>query len=317
MAIKGIDVSKWQGVIDFQKVKNSGIAFVIIRAGYGTSGKDAYFETNYKKAKAAGLHVGAYWYSYANGFKEAGEEADAFLRALSGKQFDYPVYLDMEEKSQLDAGQDFCSGLIRTFCSKLEAAGYFAGFYTSSSYVRSVVTEEIRKRYSFWCAQWASACSFAGSCGIWQYSSKGTVPGIDGRVDLDYAYQDFPSIIVNGGFNGYKAAASPAEPKIVQTMTVEVAARKVIAGEFGNGDERRKAIEALGLDYQTVQKRVNEILSYKSSAPAATYHTVRSGDTLSAIAAKYSTSVSAIQKLNQSLIKNPNLIQVGWKIRVK
>lgn len=157
MAIKGIDVSKWQGAIDFQKVKNSGIEFVIIRVGYGTSGKDAYFETNYKKAKAAGLHVGAYWYSYANGFKEAGKEADAFLRALAGKQFDYPVYLDMEEKSQLNAGINFCSGLIRTFCGKLESAGYFAGFYTSSSYVRAVVKEEIRKRYSFWCAQWASA----------------------------------------------------------------------------------------------------------------------------------------------------------------
>jgi lysozyme len=142
MQVKGIDISKWQGAIDFQKVKNSGIKFVIIRAGYGTKGKDEFFEANYKKAKAAGLHVGAYWYSYADGFKEASEEADAFLRALFGKQFDYPVYLDMEEKSQLDAGMDFCSGLIKTFCGKLEAAGYFAGFYTSSSYARAVVKEE-------------------------------------------------------------------------------------------------------------------------------------------------------------------------------
>lgn len=316
MQVKGIDISKWQGAIDFQKVKNSGIEFVIIRAGYGTKGKDEFFEANYKKAKAAGLHVGAYWYSYANGFKEAGEEADAFLRALSGKQFDYPVYLDMEEKSQLDAGQDFCSGLIRTFCSKLEAAGYFAGFYTSSSYVRSVVTEEIRKRYSFWCAQWASACSFAGSCGIWQYSSKGTVPGIDGRVDLDYAYQDFPSIIVNGGFNGYPASQKPAESKIVQKMTVEVAARKSIAGEFGNGDQRRTAIEALGLDYQTVQKRVNEILS--SSAPKQTkvYYSVLSGDTLSGIAATHGLTLAALLKLNPC-IKNPNIIYPCQKIRVK
>jgi lysozyme len=316
MAIKGIDVSKWQGAIDFQKVKNSGIEFVIIRVGYGTSGKDAYFETNYKKAKAAGLHVGAYWYSYANGFKEAGKEADAFLRALAGKQFDYPVYLDMEEKSQLNAGINFCSGLIRTFCGKLESAGYFAGFYTSSSYVRAVVKEEIRKRYSFWCAQWASACSFAGSCGIWQYSSKGTVPGISGRVDLDYAYQDFPSIIRNGGFNGYKATAKNQETQPAPTLTIEEAAKKVIAGDFGNGDQRRNAIEALGLSYDAVQKRVNELVHSSTPKQAKVYYSVVSGDTLSGIAAKHKLTLAALLKLNPS-IKNPNIIYPGQKIRVK
>ena len=316
MAIKGIDVSKWQGAIDFQKVKNSGIEFVIIRVGYGTSGKDAYFETNYKKAKAAGLHVGAYWYSYANGFKEAGKEADAFLRALAGKQFDYPVYLDMEEKSQLNAGINFCSGLIRTFCGKLESAGYFAGFYTSSSYVRAVVKEEIRKRYSFWCAQWASACSFAGSCGIWQYSSKGTVPGISGRVDLDYAYQDFPSIIRNGGFNGYKATAKNQETQPAPTLTIEEAAKKVIAGDFGNGDQRRNAIEALGLSYDAVQKRVNELVHSSTPKQAKVYYSVVSGDTLSGIAAKHGLTLAALLKLNPS-IKNPNIIYPGQKIRVK
>ncbi|MCH3997938.1 MAG: LysM peptidoglycan-binding domain-containing protein [Lachnospiraceae bacterium] len=308
MAIKGIDISKWQGAIDFQKVKNSGIEFVIIRAGYGTRGKDEFFESNYKKAKAAGLHVGAYWYSYANGFKEADEEADAFLRALFGKQFDYPVYLDMEERSQLQAGVDFCSGLIKTFCGKLEAAGYFAGFYTSSSYARAVVKDVIRKRYSFWCAQWAASCSFAGSCGIWQYSSKGIVPGINGRVDLDYAYQDFPSIIVNAGFNGYKKTAHVVTP----TKNVTDLANEVLAGTWGNGDDRKQRLTAAGYDYAAVQAEVNRL-----AAPAATYYTVKKGDTLSAIAARYGTSASVIQKLNPALIKNINKIQVGWKIRVK
>jgi lysozyme len=316
MQVKGIDISKWQGAIDFQKVKNTGIEFVIIRAGYGTKGKDEFFESNYKKAKAAGLHVGAYWYSYANGFKEAGEEADAFLRALSGKQFDYPVYLDMEEKSQLDAGMDFCSGLIRTFCGKLEAAGYFTGFYTSSSYVRAVVKEEIRKRYSFWCAQWASACSFAGSCGIWQFSSNGTVPGISGRVDLDYAYQDFPSIIVNGGFNGYKSSAKNQESQPTSALTIEEAAKKVIAGEFGNGDQRRKAIEALGLSYDAVQKRVNELVHSSTPNQSKVYYSVVSGDTLSGIAAKHNLTLATLLNLNPS-IKNPNVIYPGQKIRVK
>jgi lysozyme len=315
MQIKGIDISKWQGAIDFQKVKNSGIQFVIIRAGYGTKGKDEFFEANYKKAKAAGLHVGAYWYSYANGFKEAGEEADAFLRALSGKQFDYPVYLDMEEKSQLDAGMDFCSGLIRTFCGKLEAAGYFVGFYTSSSYVRAVVKEEIRKRYTFWCAQWASSCSFAGSCGIWQKSSNGQVPGITGRVDEDISYQDFPSIIKGGGFNGYsKSAPSPA-PAPTPKKSVDEIAREVLSGLWGNGTDRQNRLKAAGYDYTAVQARVNALL-HSQAKPAKVYYTVHSGDTLSRIAGRHGLSLKGILSLNPQ-IKNPNRIYPGQKIRIK
>ena len=88
MAIKGIDVSVWQGAIDFNAVRNSGVDFVIIRAGYGTNSKDKYFEENYRKAKAAELHVGAYWYSYADSFSEAVQEAEMFLSTLAGKQFD-------------------------------------------------------------------------------------------------------------------------------------------------------------------------------------------------------------------------------------
>ncbi len=136
-------------------------------------------------------------------FREATLEAKAFQRVIAGKQFDMPVYFDMEEKDQREAGRDFCSGLIRTFCNEMEKAGYFAGFYTSASYAKTVVSLEILSRYTFWCAQWAKSCSYQGRCGIWQYSSKGRVPGISGDVDLDRCYQDFPKVIRNGGFNGY------------------------------------------------------------------------------------------------------------------
>lgn len=214
MATKGFDVSVWQGNIDFGKVKASGIDFVIIRAGYGRliSQKDTCFEKNYAGAKAAGLHVGAYWYSYADSVDAAKQEAQVCIEVLKGKQFDYPVYFDLEEQSQLSRGRDFCSSLIKAFCDTMEAAGYFAGFYTSASHARSVVTDAVRERYAFWCAQWADSCSFSGKCGLWQYSSKGSVPGISGDVDLDYGYVDYPAVIVKGGFNGYpkEAAVEPA-----------------------------------------------------------------------------------------------------------
>jgi LysM repeat protein len=131
---------------------------------------------------------------------------------------------------------------------------------------------------------------------------------------MDISYQNYPSIIKAGGFNGYTKQGSVQETTPVQPhKTIDELAREVLAGKWGNGEERKSRITTAGYDYAAVQAKVNELLG----ASAATYYTVRSGDTLSAIARKYGTSVAAIQKLNSALIRNVNQIQVGWKIRVK
>lgn len=317
MAYKGIDVSVWQGNIDFNKVKASGISFVIIRAGYGNGNKDKWFEENYRKAKTAGLHIGAYWYSYATSADGAKQEAQSCAKVLSGKQLDYPVYFDIEEKSQLSRGKNFCSSLITAFCTELERLGFYAGFYTSLSSLNSVVTDAVKKRFTVWVAQWASKCSYSGAYGVWQYSSKGKVSGISGNVDMDYSYTDFPSTIKNGGFNGYgKNTASSSTSTTTAKKSVDEIAAEVIAGKWGNGSDRKNRLTAAGYDYAAVQAKVNEKLGANKKS-TATYYTVQRGDTLSGIAKKYGTTVSAIQKLNSSLIKNVNLIQVGWRIRVK
>ena len=261
MTIKGIDVSTWQGSIDFNRVKQSGINFVIIRAGYGSalSQKDKWYETNYARAKAAGLHVGAYWYSYAGSAGEAREEARVCKQVLSGKQFDYPIYFDLEEKSQLARGRVFCDSLIRAFCNEMEAGGYFAGFYTSLSAALNYVSPDVRNRYAFWVAQWNSRCTYGGQYGLWQYSSSGSVPGIAGRCDMDLAYVDYPSIIRKGGFNGYgKGTSSAPARKSVNTL-----AHEVIAGAWGNGEVRVNRLTKAGYDYDAVQARVNELLGIK------------------------------------------------------
>ena len=112
MSVQGIDVSRHNTITDFRKVKGSGIDFVIIRAGYGReiSQKDPQFETNYKNAKAAGLNVGAYWYSYAQSVEEAKIEAKVCLQAIKGKKFEYPIYFDLEENTQLSRGSALCTG---------------------------------------------------------------------------------------------------------------------------------------------------------------------------------------------------------------
>ena len=168
--------------------------------------------------------------------------------------------------------------------------------------------------------QYASKCSYKGDYGIWQYSSKGSVDGISGNVDLDYCYVDYPTIIKNGGFNGYTKAASndnaSAAPALVTpAKTVDELAQEVLDGKWGNGTERKERLTAAGYDYSAVQAKVNALVKKQESAPV--YYTVKSGDTLSGIAKKYGTTVSAIQKLNPTLIKNVNLILTGWKIRVK
>ena len=261
MVARGIDVSTWQGNIDFNKVKASGIDFVIIRAGYGIGNKDDWFEANYQKAKAARLHVGAYWYSYANSSQDARAEARSFGSVLKGKQFDYPVYFDMEEKSQLARGVAFCSELVTAFCTEMEKQGYYAGFYTSLYYLNTVISNQVKNRFTLWIAQWANRCTYAGPYGLWQYSSHGSIPGIAGRVDMNYSYIDFPSIIVGKGFNGYGKQAKPTPAK----KSVDVLAQEVLKGLWGNGNDRKSRLQAAGFDYNAVQRKVNELMGQGSA----------------------------------------------------
>ena len=261
MSKKGIDVSVWQGDIDFNSVKASGIEFVIIRAGYGIGHKDKWFEENYRKAKTAGLDVGAYWYSYASSAGEASEEAQSCVNILSGKSFEYPVYFDLEEKSQLNRGRDFCDSLITSFCNKLEACGYYAGFYTSLSTANNLVSAHVRDRYALWIAQWNTHCNYQGSYGLWQYSSSGSVPGVAGRVDMDYAYVDYPSIIKNAGLNGCKNGGSD---QAARTSSIDDVAREVINGAWGNGSTRKQRLTSAGYDYASVQNKVNRLLGVKA-----------------------------------------------------
>lgn len=207
---RGIDVSKWNGSIDFTKVKNSGYDFVIIRAGYGkvASQKDENFETNYKNAKSAGLNVGAYWYSYATTTNEAKVEAKLFIECLKGKSFEYPVYVDIEEQKTLKTGKTNVTNIINAFCLELENAGYFAGFYMSRSPLQTYVISETAQRYALWIAEYSSECKYSGDYGIWQYSSNGKISGVSGNVDVDYSYVDYPNIIKKKGLNGFSKTTS-------------------------------------------------------------------------------------------------------------
>lgn len=213
---KGIDVSKWQGNVDFNKVKKAGYDFVILNAGYGRyiSQKDPYFEQNYARAKAAGLGVGAYWYSYAKSTSEAKQEAEVFLKAISGKQFEYPLCYDIEEGSQRGLSNSVIGSMVDAFCGCLESHGYYASLYSYASFLNDKVPAQFKSKYDVWVASFdVQKPAYNGSYGIWQYTDKGNVAGVSGNCDCNYSYKDYPSIIKNAGLNGYKKPKAETKPK--------------------------------------------------------------------------------------------------------
>lgn len=217
---KGIDVSAHQGKIDWKKVN---VDFAILRAGFGKviSQKDEQFEANYSGAKTEGIPIGAYWYSYAMTPDEARQEADVFLEVIKGKQFEYPVYFDIEEQKQLALGKEKVSAIIKAFLEKVEKAGYWVGLYMSASPLTDCVTDDIKNRYAVWVANvGVSKPAYSGAYGMWQYSWEGRIDGISGDVDLDYAYVDYPAKIKAKGLNGY--GKEPDKPADKKTITAEI-----------------------------------------------------------------------------------------------
>lgn len=214
--MKGIDVSRHNGFVDWAKVKSSGIDFAIIRAGYGKviSQKDTTFEQNYAGCKANGIPCGAYWYSYAVTPAEAEAEARTFIQAIAGKQFEYPVYFDIEEKNALATGKKNVSAIIRAFCTVMEQAGYWVGVYASRAHIQSYIDDDTQKRYTLWVAEWGNALHYSGDYGMWQYSENGKVDGIAGSVDLNQCNVDYPRLVKSAGKNGCaKPVENPVEPK--------------------------------------------------------------------------------------------------------
>ena len=222
--MKGIDVSVHNGDIDWGKVKADDYDFAILRAGYGkvASQKDKQFEKNYAAAKAAGIPVGAYWYSYAMTEDEARQEADVFLSIIRDKQFEFPVYYDVEEKKQFDLGKDKISAIMRAFLERVEKAGYFVGLYGSASSLTSHTADDIKKHYTIWLAHWVQQTNYPGAYAIWQHSENGKVNGINGNVDLDICTRDFPTIIKSRGLNGFGNSVAPTPTPLDKTQTVTV-----------------------------------------------------------------------------------------------
>ena len=203
---EGVDVSVYQGNIDWNKAKADGIEFAIMRAGYGkyVSQKDKYFDQNMKNAKAAGLPCGVYWFSYALTPEDAIKEADACYEVIKNYKLEYPVSFDMETESQMKLPKETVAQIIEAFCGRMESYGYYTTLYTYASFLNYKVEDRIFDKYDIWVAHYnTSKPAFNRNYGLWQYSCTGSVWGITGNVDRDYVYLDYERIIKNAHLNGF------------------------------------------------------------------------------------------------------------------
>ncbi len=203
--MKGIDVSVWQGTIDWQRVKKSGVQFAIIRSSYGDDGLDKMFDYNITEAQKAGISVGVYHYCYAKNTVEARIEARHFLETIKPYKIDFPLMFDFEDESQRHLGRDTLTDIAEVFLKEIEDAGYLPMIYSYKNWLETNLDMERLSEYEVAVAEWGvPKTTYGGDYGIWQYSCKGLVSGIDGDVDLDICVKDYAKIVREGGWNHLK-----------------------------------------------------------------------------------------------------------------
>lgn len=197
---RGIDVSRYQGSIDWPAVRQSGMEFALIRAGYGNeiNGKDPRFEANISGARAAGLDVGVYWFSYAASVADARKEAAVFRQVIAPhrEQITYPAAFDYEEagreyarKHGANPDGDLISRMADAFLSDMKADGWKTALYTNNDFRRNVFSAQTLKNWDLWLADYSGAPDAA--CAIRQTGSTAKIPGIDGSVDTDVCFKDY------------------------------------------------------------------------------------------------------------------------------
>ena len=294
MATFGIDVSKWQGDFNFQKAKAEGVKFAILRGAYSTS-KDSRFDAYYNTCKSLKLPIGVYHYSMAKNVTEAKNEANFIINnVLKGKQFEYPIYLDVEDKVQRALGKNVLTDIITTWCDTLTKVGYYVGIYSTYYFLRDYTHIDKLSKYEKWIAQWSTKCTSPIHYGMWQFGGEtnyirsNKVAGV--LCDQDYCYLDYPKIIKAKGLNGFKK----------NLKSVSEIAKEVIDGKWGVGEDRKQKLTKAGYNYTAVQKKVNELLRVKT-------YTVKSGDKLTKIAKENNTTVDKIVADNKLIYKGLKL----------
>ena len=285
--LKGIDVSYWQGNINWSKVKSSGIDFAIIRCGYGANTKakdDTKFVANVKGCEKNGIPYGVYLYSYAHTVDGAKDEANHALRLLAGNGFhpDLPVYYDLEDKKVRKASSATIKKMAAAFCNKLTLEGYRAGVYANLSWWNGPLSGF--GTYDKWVAQWNSSCTYSGAYSTWQCSSSGRVAGISGRVDTDLLMQPKANMdsYMSGAYTSLASYVTGVASKNYTAYVMAQSAASKVAAKKGPGKGYYSASSFPDGTKVSVTRSVNGYLEIKDKEGSLGTGWVSSGNLTSA-----------------------------------
>lgn len=296
MSKKGVDVSKHNGNVDWQAVKNAGYGdFAIIRAGYGgdySNQDDPQFERNVNECERLGIPYGVYLYSYALNTNDAKGEVNHILRLLKkvGKNFKYGVWFDMEDADGYKKKHGMPSNatlvdICYTFCEDVESAGYYTGIYASLSWLNNQLNNSKLDRFDKWVAQWNNTgCTYKKVYSIWQNTNSASIGGK--RFDANKLIRDFATS------SGTITSSKKSNEEI---------ANEVIQGKWGNGQDRKNRLTNAGYNYQAVQNIVNQ----KLGATRNSYYKKYNGSTTSIVDALKAIGVDS-SKSNRTKIAKAN-----------
>lgn len=260
---RGIDVSSHQGVIDWEAVKRN-IDYAIIRCGYGAdreSQDDIYFKRNADECTRLGIPFGVYLYSYADNISWSDSEVEHVLRLVKGYQLEYPIYYDIEDKVQANLSNETLTDIVVNFCEKLEQQGYYVGVYANLNWWNTKLNSNRLDAYAKWVARYNSTLGY--DAGMWQYTSSGTIDGINGNVDMNYCYVDYPDAIKKAGLNGFTKEEVPIVP------TPEIPPVTDVNTEI---EQLKKEIETLKQENDQLQKKCQEKELIFTCEKAGTYY---------------------------------------------
>lgn len=266
---KGVDIGDHNGVFNFEAAKKAGFEFAMLKLGYGSDQgfqDDSQFERNVKECERLGIPWGAWLYSYALNAAQAKSELSHMLRLLKGKRPTMPIALDVEDSDDYRKNHGGWTYQNVNTCTKivlegLAKAGYYPMLYTGFEEIENYINRDVWQKYDMWFAQWNSKCEYRGdNLGIWQYGGEVNyidtpyIPGVDGAVDKDICYKDYPTIIKNGGYNNWGTPQPEPEPQPDNptcTLTFQYLAQ---SGYLSEGEQVKTAqrllreLEYLGAD---------------------------------------------------------------------
>ena len=316
MKKRGIDISHHQGDIDFSKLKDR-IDFAMVRTSYGDFYEDRKYKTNIKQLEKIHVPYGLYHFSYAKDIEGAKKEASNFINLIKNYNPTYPVVIDIEYSNRTsNVSNNTLNDIAYTFCAMVENAGYYVMIYANLDYFNNKLNDKRLDRYDKWLAEWKNKPTYNKAFGIWQYSSKGRLPGINGNVDLNISYKDYPSIIKTKKEEITDNKILENEQKEINYIVKKGDTLTKIASKYNTTYNKLASYNNISNSNKIYIGQIIKISDNNNNINPTTY-VVKKGDTLTKIANKYNVNWKEIYAKNKNKIgNNPNKIYPGMVLKI-